>query len=294
MYKFLLFCSALTLSACATGTPPFGGNGSDEDSGASVSATEVYVGDEGDMNNLVYDAVNDELVINNLPFDSVDGRYVNTGGTFLDGFQVYASKQTGETGRFQYYAVHATSANGHAGAVGTAAYRNYGHGGAMIARNTNNVNLPVGRGQLLYTGSYAGIRVADDVPGSVTGVTFADGDARLYVDLLDFDVTGAVAGFVENRNEYDVNGTYIGSLQSIVLNETADITTGGVINGTSTTYDTGSSGTQEVLQSGNYTAIFAGRNGEQIIGTVRITGDIDINDSDLGNVQETGVFVVTD
>ena len=54
MYKKLLFCSAMTLSACATGEPPFGGSGSDEESGASESTTELYVGDEGDMNNLVY------------------------------------------------------------------------------------------------------------------------------------------------------------------------------------------------------------------------------------------------
>lgn len=293
MYKKILFCSALSLSACATGTPPFGGAGSDADSGASESATELYVGDEGDMNNLVYDADNDELVINNLPFDGVDGRYLNTGGTFLDGFQVYASQQDGESGRFQYYAVHAVAANGRAGAAGTAAYKGYGHGGAMISRHTNRVELPVGRGELVYTGNYAGIRVTDDVPGSGTGITFADGDATVYVDLLDFDVTGAVAGSINNRSEYDVNGGYVGTLQSIVLNETADISSEGVINGTAATYDVGSSGALEVLQAGTYTAVFAGRNGEQLIGTVRITGDLDAIDPELGNVQETGVFITS-
>lgn len=319
MYKYLLLSSALMLSACDDGTftnsdsdfidsKPGSGEdsdpgsdddsnpGSDEDSGSSDSATELYVGDEDDMNNLVYDAANDELIINNLPFDGASGRYVNTGGSFLDGFQVYASQQASEDGHVQYYAVHAVAANGRAGAAGTAHYGDYGHGGAMIARNTNNVALPVGRGELLYTGAYAGIRVSADEPGFGSRVTFADGDTEVWVDLLDFDVTGAVHGDVINRSEYDVNGNHLGTLQSIVLNETGNISSGGVIKGTADTYDvtSGSSPTVENLQSGTYTAIFAGANGEQIIGTIRITGDIDVDDSDLGQVQETGVFVATD
>lgn len=296
MYKNLLFCSALTLSACASGDAPFGGdgsggNGSDEDTGASEASTENYIGDADDMNNLVYDAVNDELVINNLPFDGKSGRYVNTGGTFLDGFQVYASQQAGENGHAQYYAVHSVAANGSAGAAGTDHYLEYGHGGAMIARNSNSVTLPVGRGELLYTGSYAGVRVTDEEPGFGSRLTFADGDASVWVDLLDFDVTGAAHGYIENRNEYDVDGTPLGTLQSITLNETSDITSTGLITGSGVTRG-GADG--EILQSGTYTAIFAGPNAEQIIGTIRITGDISGFDPDLGTVQETGVFVVTD
>lgn len=294
MIKKILFCSLFTLSACGDsgtfgdgeteGTP-----GDDTDGGSSSVSTELYVGDDGDMNNLVYDEANDELVINNLPFDGVDGRYVNVGTSALGDFQVYASQSAGEAGHVQYYAVHAQSDYGRAGAAGTAHYADYGHGGAMIARNSANVDLPVGRGELLYTGSYAGVRVTADEVGAGSSITLSDGDVDLYVDLLDFDVTGAVHGGISGRNQYSPDGTLIGTLEGIVLNETTAISSDGSFSGSAGTYD----GVDE-LQSGTYTAVFAGPNGEEIIGTVRITGNVDNDDADLGTVQETGVFIAAD
>lgn len=291
MYKKIVLLSAFALSACSGDNGTFGGVGSDEDDGASTapSNVEIYVGDEDDMNNLVYDADNDELIINNLPFDGVDGRYVNVGTTALANFQVYASQSSGETGQLQYYAVYGEGDYGHAGAAGTDAYRQYGHGGAVIARNSANVDLPVGRGELQYTGSYAGLRVTDDEVGVGSSITLSDGDVTINVDLLDFDVTGAVSGLIDNRSQYTTDGTFIGSLEAIVLNETATISSDGIIEGTANTY-----AGVDTLQSGEYKAVFAGPNGEEIIGTVRITGEVDDADADAGTVQETGVFIVAD
>lgn len=293
MIKKILLCSVLTLSACGDdgtfgdteGTP-----GDDTDEGSSTVSTELYLGDDDDMNNLVYDEANDELVINNLPFDGVDGRYVNVGTSALGDFQVYASQADDETGHVQYYAVHAQSEYGRAGAAGTAHYADYGHGGAMIARNSANVELPVGRGELLYTGSYAGVRVtAEEVAAGGSSITLSDGDVQVYVDLLDFDVTGAVHGSISGRNQYSPDGTLIGTLEGIVLNETTAISSDGSFSGTAGTRD----GVEE-LQSGTYTAVFAGPNGEEIIGAVRITGNVDNDNTDLGTVQETGVFIAAD
>jgi hypothetical protein len=294
MYKYLFLSSVLALSACG-GSAPFGGSdgtdvGTDTPAGSSTDDNERYFGDDDDMNNLVYDSDADELIINNLPFDGVDGRYVNTGMTILADFDIYASQSAGEEGHAQYYAVYAQSANGHVGAAGTTHYTGFGHGGAVISRTSSDVTLPVARGELLYTGSYAGIRVpADD--GTASGIRFSDGDVELYVDLLDFDVTGAVHGGISNRQEYTEAGALIGTLDGISLNETVAITDDGLITGTTSVYG---GADPSVYQTGTYNAIFAGENGEQILGTLVMTGDIDPDDSDAGTVQETGVFILTD
>jgi hypothetical protein len=290
MYKYLFLSTALTLSACG-GTAPFGSGavGTDTPAGSSTNANERYFGDTDDMNNLVYDAVADELVINNLPFDGVDGRYVNTGMAILADFDIYGSQSAGEEGHAQYYAVYAQSANGHVGAAGTNHYADFGHGGAVISRTSSAVTLPVGRGELLYTGSYAGIRVPAD--GTAGGIRFSDGDVELYVDLLDFDVTGAVHGGITGRQEFTEAGGLIGNLDNITLNETAAITDDGLITGTVGVYG---GADPSIYQTGTYNAIFAGADGEQILGTLILTGDIDPDDADAGVVQETGVFIVTD
>ncbi|WP_380053307.1 hypothetical protein ACFE33_11165 [Falsihalocynthiibacter sp. SS001] len=288
MYKKFLFCAALTLSACGGGEAPFGtttGPGSDGEDGVSTDPKEIYT---AEMNNLVYDAKNDELIINNLPFDGVDGRYENTGIKTVEGFEVFASKKSGEQGKAQYYAIYASSENGRAGAAGTAFYAEYGHGGAMIGRNTTNVNLPVKKGELVYRGDYAGIIVGDSKSGR-SEVSLASGDAVIFVDLLDFDVDGAVLGGIRNREEFDVEGNSLGSLSNIILNETSISEDGRINSGTANTFQ-GS----DIKASGSYEGVFAGRNGEQIVGTVKIEGAVDNEDSELGRVQETGVFIVTD
>ncbi|MEY8096116.1 hypothetical protein AB9F29_01690 [Falsihalocynthiibacter sp. S25ZX9] len=282
MYKYLLFCSALTLSACATGTPPFGGAGSDEETGGSQATTDNYIGDDNDMNNLVYDAANDQLVINNLPFDGDAGRYVNTGIKALPEFQVYASQQAGEKGHVQYYAVYSQSAYSRAGAAGSGnhingegggIYADFGHGGAMIGRASNNVTRPTG--ELRYDGNYAGILVHDDATSPAEAITLSSGEVLVYVDPNDFDLTGAIHGFITERFEYDTNGTRIGALEALVLDETSAFTDSGIIEGTAHSGD----------RTGTYSAVFSGPNSEEVVGAVRIADP---------TVQETGVFIAAD
>lgn len=266
------------------------------DDGSSTNDQEVYIGETGDMNNLVYDSTNDQLIINNLPFDGVNGLYVNNGqGTVngtgpINGFGVYESQSVGETGQFQYYAVFRESGNVRGGAAGTGDYASFGHGGAMIGRNAAPNSLPIGRGELIYTGLYAGIRIIDqNSPGGSADVQMTSGDATLLVDLLDFDVTGSIVGFINNRTYYDVNGNLLGTLPTINLNEGSVISTDGrFTGGTVTSYD--SSG--DPLQTGTFEGLFAGPNGEEIVGAIILTGPA-VEGSAIES-QETGIFIVVD
>ncbi len=284
----LLSISALALLA-GCGGATFGIQDPGTNNDPSTDPREIYVGNDDDLNNLSYDAVNDELTINNLPFDGVDGVYVNAGldpgSIIIPGFQIYRSQTIGESGALQYFAIYGQGNNGFAAAAGTGDYADFGHGGAVIGRDSNTVLLPVGQGELIYTGDYAGIRVY--TPGDLT---FSTGDATLYVDLLDFDVTGAVLGGITNRREIDQTGADIGALQDIVLNESTNITTDGqILDGTVSVWEFVGGVPQEV-RDGTYQAIFTGPDGQEIVGTLIFTGPA-VHGSDI-DVQETGTFIV--
>ncbi len=294
MYKSIFAGLCLfALAACGSGVDQSGGGGS-VPGGGSTNDQEVYIGDTGDMNNLVYDAANDQLVINNLPFDGVDGVYLNNGqGTVggagpINGFGVYESQSVGQTGAFQYYAVFRESGNVRAGAAGTGDYAEFGHGGAMIARNSEPNSLPIATGELVYTGLYAGIRVIDEnSPGGSADVQLVSGDAELLVDLLDFDITGSIVGFINNRTYYDVDGNPLGTLPTIVMNEGSTISADGrFTGGTVTTFDS----SLAELQNGTFEGMFAGPNGEEVVGAIILTGPA-VEGSSI-NSKETGVFIL--
>ena len=274
---------ALALVACDNETNPLTGPGSDTDDGASTDANEIY---QGEMNNLVFDATTGEIIINNLPFDGVAGRYEDTGIVTVPGFGVYRSQTTGEEGQFQYMAVYAEGTYSRAGAAGTGDYAEFGHGGTMIATDGGAVDMPILRGELIYTGNYAGIRVLDENAGNDLFVT--RGNATLIVDLLDFDVTGAILGSIHDRELLDVNGNVIGTLPTINLNETSIGADGTIAEGTTTTYD----GDGDPLENGLWSGKFAGPNGEEIVGYVIMTGDAGEGSSD--DAMERGVFIVVD
>lgn len=274
---------ALALAACGNETNPLTGPGSDTDDGASANVNETY---KGEMNNLVFDAATGEIIINNLPFDGVDGRYADTGIVTVPGFGVYQSQSTGETGQFQYMAVYAEGTYTRAGAAGTGDYAEFGHGGTMAATNGGNVRLPVLRGELVYTGNYAGIRVLDENAGNDLFLT--RGNATLIVDLLDFDVDGAILGTVSGRELLDTAGTVIGTLPGISLNETSIGSDGTVAEGTTTTFDSAG----DPLETGNWGGKFAGPNGEEIVGYVIMTGDS--AEGSTIDAMERGVFIVVD
>jgi len=230
---------------------------------ATPATSEVY---SLQVNSLTYDETNDELVINNLPFDGPDGTYTRVlERTEIDGFNLYQSTQTDETGRRQYYALFRRTDSGHGevGVVATGDYADFGFGGTLERRNNGTTVLP-SAGEYVYTGDYAGLRTASDRGG----IEMVDGDVLLEVDIADFDETGAVEGRVSNRTRYSITGVPLSALPSIVF-RTASISDGVITGGTVVTNN--SDGT--VRDEGTYTGLFVGPNGEEIVGSVNMTGD---------------------
>lgn len=268
----------LFLVACDFGT---GGGGGGGGGGATGDANTVFT---GDVDNITYDATTDKLVIGDLPFDGVSGEYDNAAITTIPGFGVFTDPLGVETGQFRYYAVYGEGTYGSAGAVGTGDYGDFGHGGAMFVTDGTSVDLPTVTGELVYTGDYAGIRVLDQNAGNDLFLT--SGDATLLVDLLDPTDSLAIIGSITNHQLHDLSGAVIGTLENIAINETG-INTDGSATGTVETYDSAG----DVLQSGSYQAQFAGPNGEEIIGFLVLSGDVEGVDY---QVQETGVFITVD
>ena len=169
--------------------------------------------------------------------------------------------------------------------TGTGDYISYGHGGAMVARDGDPNSLPIAKGELIYTGRYAGIRVVEGNNDS-GDVSLVRGDAKLAVDLRDFDITGSIIGSINNRTVYDVNGNLIGSLGVIGINQGAEISADGrITGGTATSYSLG----HVALGTGTFEGLFAGPNGEEIVGAIII-----VEDNGGTGTQETGVLTVVD
>lgn len=233
----------------------------------------------GDVDGVTYDASNDTLVISDLPFDGKAGRYVNTGITAIPGFGVYRSRKTAEAGQFRYYAVYGEGQYGAVAAVGTGDFGDFGHGGAMFTKTGGKTTLPTVKGELVYTGNYAGIQVSTANAGNDLGIT--SGDAELIVDVLDPSDTLAVIGTISNHKLYDTNGNFIADLPPLGLDE-AGITSDGKTTGSSvSTFDANG----KPSNVGEWNGQLVGPNGEELIGFLVATE---------GELKETGVFIVVD
>jgi hypothetical protein len=298
----LLAPIALFLLAGCDGNPigagSNNGGGDPDTSDGSVYATELNA--DLTMNSLRYDADADELIVNNIPFDGDSGpdgqaRYVRA-GSLPNGFNRYESIETAETGRRQYYAVFRQSASGQAqvGAVGTNEYVDFGFGGATAQRTRASINLP-SRGEYVYTGEYAAVRIYNEtLPGAPSpGVQYITGTANLEVDILDFDETGAIEGRIFDRVLYDINGNQLG-----LLNDDIALATASIDAETRTILSSTATGRELVpglpgITSGNWSGVFAGPNGEEIAGIVVLEGTTGTA-TGSGSVRETGVFVTRD
>lgn len=294
---------ALFLLAACDGNPlgTAGGGGGDDDadtSEGSVYATEINP--ELTLNSLSYDDEADELIINNLPFDGDSGpdgqaRYVRT-GSLQNGFGLYESIETAETGRRQYYAVFRRSDSGEAqaAAVGTNEYVDFGFGGATAQRTRASINLP-SRGEYVYTGEYAAVRIYDETqPGAPSpGVEYISGTVELDVDILDFDGTGAIEGTIFDRVLYDVNGNVIGPLNDFISLATAQIDPETRTILQSDAVGLNFDATLTEITSGDWAGVFAGPNGQEIAGIVVLEGQTG-TDPNSGTVRETGAFVTAD
>lgn len=283
-----IFCIAAlaSLAACGDGNPFT----ATEDANADTTVNNFYGADLNDdltMNNLTYDSDKDQLVINNLPFDGVDGRYsYNKSKSIGNKFKVYESaRATGS--RSGYYAVFRRSASGHAqaAAVVTNRYAGYGFGGATAQRLNDNITMP-SEGEYVFTGEYAALRIRGDSAQE----QYVSGNARIEIDVTDFDTKGAVEGLINNRKLYDRDGKFVRNMTGYISMATTsiDFATATTTDGTATLFD--STGDDEA--SGKWKGVFAGPNADEMAGIIVI--ETLGTATTVGAYRETGAFVTKD
>lgn len=313
MSRYLIATSVIAMLAGCDGTNPF----MDEVIETDVE-TEETVADDGTIfatdlnadltgNAFEYndqgtdDTSDDILRVNNIPFDNSDisdGGYTRSAVTLPNGFDVYESNDSGTPTR-QYYAIFQEATYSEVAAIGTGDYIGFGFGGAAAQQLTDDNGIPDERAAFYtFTGDYAAVRVTTNAGGS-GDVEYITGDATLYVDILDFDVTGAVEGVIGNRELYDVDGNSLGELNDFVSLATAEIdfTTGdiGSSSATSSEFVTNElTGAPELttVTDGSWQGIFAGPDGNEIAGFVVLEGSTTAAEVD-DDARETGVFIVT-
>jgi hypothetical protein len=265
------------------------------DINADLTADAFSYDDQGTV-----DPADDTLRINNIPFDNSDisgGGYTRSAATLPNGFDVYESNASGMPSR-QYYAVFQRLTYSEVAAIGTGDYNTFGFGGATAQQldSTNGIP-PESTSFYTFAGDYAAVRITTNAGGS-DDVEYITGDATLFVDILDFDVNGAVEGVIDNRQLFDVNGNPLGLLTDFVSLATAgiDFTTGDIGSSVASgnefviNPDTGAPELSNTT-TGEWQGIFAGPNGAEIAGFVVLEGDT--NEAEVDDiVRETGVFIV--
>ena len=220
---FVLCAAALMLAACDgnpflgndSGQPPDGTTGtSGATAKSSIKRTEVKDGASGNgyAEDFKYNAEDDTFEVDGLGFDGGNvyqrGSAVASLGPFrvYEGDSTFTDPQTGAViNQFAHRAIYGVSPNGRTSfaVVRTGAYIPYGFGGFVYQR-AGGVTLP-STGQAIYQGNYAALR---DFNG-VSGLEYATGDMQVAIDFNDFNDGSAVAGQVDNRAIYDINGNNI-------------------------------------------------------------------------------------
>jgi len=246
------------------------------------------------------DTSDDTLRVNNIPFDNSDisgGGYTASDVVLNNAFDVYES-DAANAGTRQYYAVFQRATYSEVAAIGTGDYVEFGFGGATAQRLGDENGIPAERAAFYtFTGDYAAVRVTTNAGGS-DDVEYVTGDAELNVDILDFDVSGAVEGVVDNRELFDVDGNSLGSLNDFVSLATAEIDFSNGDIGSSTAiggqFVVNDEGVAEVetITEGQWQGFFAGPDGDEVAGFVVLEGETTaLEEPDV--VRETGVFIVT-
>lgn len=328
IFGILSITSLTALTACGGGgagdSNPVTG-ASDDDVATATPGTIADPNDQSTNTSFVFDQdrqltanqftyqpgatpADDTIVINNLPFDNVsseDGTYTPRAGVVLPTGQVFDNAATGAS--LQYLAVVQVSGTTGAliGAVATDGYAGFGYGGAYASRNDSGLP-PDTSITYRYTGTYNGVRVIRQVGTGAVGANnvmqLTTGNATVLVDLRDIDEGGAVVGSISSRRLYDTNGNFLGNLSGIGLSEL--ITAPSILTADNTIAETGagtvnSDGT--AAQSGTYSGMFSGPNGEEIIGLLVIEGNLADSDPNHdpvdGNApvtgREVGGFIAT-
>lgn len=235
------------------------------------------------------------ISINNLPFDGVSsqgGEYTLRPGVVLPSGEVYQNSPVGNED--QYYAVVLTSPTGSGTLVGAVATNVYldetqSYGGAYASRTSRG--LPATQPQAYqYTGSYNGIRVIrqNETTSPNNDIQLTTGQAQVNIDLQDFDLTGAIRGDIINRQLFDINGNSLGTLGRVELIIT-DLDPSNLQTTNGTTANLNSNRT--VAQTGEWTGLVAGPNGEEVAGFLLIQGALP--DTDPSYETDTARAVVT-
>lgn len=258
----------------------------------SIKRFDTYNGDlsptKAYLETVSYDPATDTFTVADLPFDG-DGTYDRDDVVAsLNGFNVYENNNVTE--RRAYKALNGTSKSGktNISIVKTGSYSDIGFGGFVYARN-GSVTLPT-NGQATFTGNYAGTRVFD----GETGQQYTTGSALLEVDFNKINREEAVEGIIFDRQVFDLDGNLVNlvdgndvayALPTLVLENgfltDAGETTGGVVS----TLD------GSVFETGNYYAVLAGDNAEEIAGIILITSS---DPSSSVIIEETGGFFAYD
>lgn len=281
--------------------------------------TEEDGGNSGDgyVTSVSYNADDDTFFVDNLAFDGGNIYERGEAVSSLGPYAVYEavdpfddSFNGNPINQFTHRAIYGVSPSGNTqfAVVRTGAYVGYGFGGFIYQRN-NGVNLPT-TGQGSYSGSYAGVR---DFDGQ-GGMEYTAANIDIAIDFDDFnDATNtrgdAVRGRIYNRRVYDINGndvtqtvinginnqqdaslTYAQGLPTVrfrvgpgVMDNNGEITGEVFSNFVNNQGDTVS------FEEGNYYAIVAGDNAEEIVGIV--VTETGIGQPDGVTVRETGGFI---
>lgn len=291
-----------------------GGGAGDPDPDADPDPDNLYASElknasaDLTVDEMTFDPDTGELVFNNLPFDSdkdVAGENVYTRDAGVSaalagrGFDAYRNA-AGPSGVSQYFAVFRRSASGYSqvGAVGSDRYLSFGFGGAAAQRLEGGGALPDTNDSYVFTGEYAAVRtVVDDTTG--TRMEYVSGVSLIDVDVQDFDVSGAVEGLIVSREFFDANGANIGDLSRA---DFLSLSTAEINFDTWTISSSDASAVRtdgEVTQTGSWSGLFAGPNGEEVVGVVVVEGQGPVGiDPGTGefitqDVREVGGFIAT-
>ncbi|WP_420860863.1 hypothetical protein [Algirhabdus cladophorae] len=304
-----ILAGALGLAACSdgSGTNPFKAEEEEPVADAvvdpvatidpvnpNVSEDAQFAFDETDglvMNSFEFDAATNSIVINNLPFDGPgpteytlsavagsDTAIASTDATiatlaeFADvrSVRIYENvKLTGtdaSVAQDPYYALFIRTDNFEASTTATSVYRDAGYGGALVQRLEKDVTVPT-NGLYVFRGVYAGQRTFR----GRGGLELVQGDAIMRYDAINFDLTGAVSGTIQNRVRKGIDGSVGASLPTITLAVTPD-GLDGVVNegGASTSFE------GNARDTGTYTALLGATDATELAGYIVMDGVAEI------------------
>ncbi len=260
----------------------------------------------GIADGFAYDNANDTFTVDGLAFDGDnvyqrDAQVMNLGpyAVYEADASVTDSFDGDVVSQFDYKAIYGVSNNQNPefAIVRAGAYVGYGFGGFIYQRN-GGVTLP-GGGQASYTGAYAALRDFD----GTGGLQYVTGEIGIDIDFDDFNTGEGVRGDVTNRRIFNTNGVDITNQVLATINAEEDaslaalptlifavgpgtLDANGEMVGELASAFVNNQGSVVEFESGNFYALVAGDDAEEIVGVVVVEGAI----GDI-TARETGGFI---